>query len=132
MRVLILICIYFILTSTTCHKEPNEHYCLTFKNKSNKKLNLFLNDSFKCYLLNNQHYAVNVNSDETINDFYCQGSSSWEYFLNRGGKFYILFYNRDSVINLDCDTIEKYQPYYKKILLSLDSLNQNNWTITYP
>lgn len=121
-----------ILCGTTCRKDDG-HYCINVENRSNSKIYVLNSDTFKCFAINynSSNFIVEANSENK--EGLCLLRSTWEGVLSRpNGYFPIYFYNRDSVVNLQCDSIAKNQPYYKKVVLSLDYLNQNNWTISYP
>ena len=133
MKKLILVLISIgILCGSTCSKNDG-HYCINVVNKSNKKITILNSDTFKCFDIKYNSANFDIPPLNSNTDGLCLIRSTWEGKLSSSNAYYpIFFYNRDSVINLDCDTIAINQPYYKKIILTLDYLNQNNWTITYP
>jgi hypothetical protein len=78
-------------------------------------------------------YVLNV--DSTYRGLFINGNNTdWETELSGSNpiKIYLFFYDKDTFYKYPCDSIKKYVLFKKKMLLTLDYLNQNNWVISYP
>ncbi|MFN9982370.1 MAG: hypothetical protein ACK53Y_20755 [bacterium] len=90
---------------------------------------------------NNSKYVMDMaseyilNVDSSYSGLFVNGNQTdWESELSGSNpiKIYLYFYDKDTFYNYPCDSIKKNLLYKKKMLLTLDYLNQNNWVISYP
>jgi hypothetical protein len=117
-------------------KNQNGHNVISVSNKSSKTivitsiLNLdtleCINDIRKIRFSN----PVEIESKQSYNDYMHSYNENWESRFNYE-KWYVYFFDIDTFYNFPCDTFKKYK-WYEKRELTLDYLNKNNWTITYP
>lgn len=123
------------MSNSSC-KRMQGHSQIAIRNNSPNSIIVFkeLNvDTVNCLSFNNSfinNYFAMLKPAELKSDFLVTYNEGWESRFSYE-KWYIYFINKDTFNNIPCDTFKKYK-YYKKIDVTLDYLNQNNWTITYP
>jgi hypothetical protein len=135
MKHISIILMGFLLISSSCIRIQG-HTRISIKNKSNKKIvfvQLINNDNLTCVnsqdIVSTKNWII-LNHDTTIDDLYNIYNESWENRLSYEKQF-VYFFEKDTFLKEPCDTFLKYK-WYKKQELTLDYLNKNNWTITYP
>jgi len=140
MKHISIILMWFLLISSSC-KRYYGHSSITVKNNENKPIVLSIvgsgldtiecvNQSFK---IRNSGVPYDFNPGEKRDDLLNVYNTDWETnFANSSyPKIYLYFFDKDTFYNYPCDTFKKYK-WYEKRELTLDYLNKNNWTITYP
>lgn len=129
----ILILSLLILSSSKCEKEGEDcHYDIVIKNNSNTDIIFaykFITIESKCKLDGREIKT----SQKIIED----SRTCWENKLSQG-KLYESFildpnnFNTSEDGFYDCDSIPYKNTILKHIVLTLDELKANNFTITYP
>jgi hypothetical protein len=111
--------------------EPNENRQIIVINKSNKIIYWLLSDygNFNSYVNNGIFDSINPNKQDSIS---CDGWS-WESIMNNSTnkKICIFIIVQDSVRKYSIDSILKKNIYTNKILVDIDYLDKNKWTIVY-
>jgi hypothetical protein len=79
-------------------------------------------------------YELELESNSTYSNLFDTYNTDWESTFKDPNHIrqYLYFYEKDTFVNNSCDTLKKSNWYLKRMELTLDYLNQNNWTITYP
>jgi hypothetical protein len=122
-------------------KNDGGHYKIAVKNHSNKSIilvHLAIKDTglvcsktqYSIYDKFLWGYEIEIKEDSIYNELFNIYNESWENRIEYS-KDAVFFFDKDTFLNYPCDTLNKYK-WYKKQELTLDYLNQNNWTITYP
>jgi hypothetical protein len=132
---ILLISISFLLYSCPAHEDGHEY--ITIKNNSNRRL-AFQTRNFKVGEINNEYdckFLINggVESNSSIEFF--QGKMTWEDELGTSTYLQIMLVDRDSLLKYptsQCDTFKKYAPVLHAYRLTVEELNQRNWTVVYP
>lgn len=122
---------YYIKQQGFRDPEPDEKREIIVVNKSNKIIYWLLSDygSFNSYIDEFVYDSINQNKKDSIS---CNGWS-WESVADKSinKKICIFIIVQDSIDIYSIENILKKQIYTKKILVDIDYLVKNNWTIVY-
>jgi hypothetical protein len=122
---------YYIKQQGFRDPEPDENRKIIVVNKSNKIIYWLLSDygNFNSYVNKSVYDSIKSNSNDSI---LCDGWS-WESVEDKSinKKICIFIIVQDSIDKYSIDKILKKQIYTKKILVDIDYLDKNNWTIVY-
>jgi hypothetical protein len=135
MKKIILLLISLILSNSSC-KRIQGHQKIPIKNSLSKDIVVVIGaniDTIECVSTSNKiRFSFNdiISSQMIKEDLLNIYNEDWESRL-KYSKWYVYFFDKDTFYNYPCDTFKKYK-WYEKRELTLDYLNQNNWTITYP
>ncbi len=132
MKKYIFIPLMCLLMSSTCKKD-NNHFYITIQNQSDNDVylcGLATNFEGKCTL----HRFSIIEKNSTLE--YCPFNNSIEKSLRGGGvlEFYLVNPNHYNAHNVfyDCDSIPIKNDILKHYQLTLEDLQQMNWTVEYP
>jgi hypothetical protein len=144
MKKIILLLISLILSNSSC-KRIDGHIKIPLINNSNKSLILIQvaekDTNFICNMTPNSAidkyqwaYELEIKKDSLYDNLFNAYNTDWESTFKDPNhiRLYLYFYDKDTFVNYSCDTLKKNNWYLKRMELTLDYLNQNNWTITYP
>jgi hypothetical protein len=135
----IAVLLVIIFTASMCRKYDNAHEYITIINKTHENIvyQYWLEStetSFRCY--DDRSLAVYGIKADSFR--YCESPirpSGWEYYLDKGQILNIMigsWYMYDQYHKESCDTFHKYVPVLHQYLLTLEDLEQMNWTVVYP
>jgi hypothetical protein len=134
----ILLLVLFVLTVLLlCFKligtqniEVRENRHISLINKSNNTIYWLLSDfgEFDKNINSSNIDSINPNLLDSI---YCP-DSSWDSFeIRSANKICIFVIAKDVIAKYSMDSVLKKQIYTKKILVDIDYLKKNRWTIVY-
>ena len=111
--------------------EPSENRKIIVANKSNHLIYWLLSDYGK-FDSNINDYIFDSIKTNRADSIYCNGWS-WESVVNNSidKKICIFIIAKDDVLKYGLDSVLKKQTYVKKILVDIDYLDKNNWTVIY-
>lgn len=122
---------YYIKQQGFRDPEPDENREIIVVNKSSKIIYWLLSDygSFNSYIDEFVYDSISQNKQDSIS---CDGWS-WESVEDKSinKKICIFIIVQDSIDKYNIENILKKQIYTKKILVDIDYLDKNNWTIVY-
>ncbi len=121
-----------LLLSNSCKPTYNEIGVITVLNKTGENINMFYSTDYPDTTLKNSFSVCSMSFPDTISLAYDKG---WKGRFNENALGVLIFFvvNRDSLIKYQGD--EQYhqeQIVRRKYLLTVDSMEKNNWTIVYP
>ncbi len=143
MKYLIIIFISLITIAGTCRKESATcHTKVSFINRSQNSISVDWNAYYPDTLLGNGFYNPSsqaqiheVLPSETNIDAVSLGVDCFESRFKTqitSGIIMIYVFDKTVLQNNNWDTIKKYNMYLKRYDLSLQDLQNKDWTITYP
>jgi hypothetical protein len=143
MKYLIYSFIFLILVASTCKKESDTcHRRVTIKNQSGNSIfvdwgsnypDTILRNEFPSPLSQPQQYEVlpsEINSQGITTGGDCFESRFKSQITS--GTLMIYVFDKTVLQNNPWDSIKKYSMYLKRYDLSLQDLQNKDWTITYP
>jgi len=128
----ILISLFFLFKQNAFRDpEPSESRKIIITNKSSQIIYWLLSDYGKFDSNINKYIfdSINLNNHDKI---YCNGWS-WESVEDNSvdKRICIYIFVQDSINKYTIDKVLENQLYTKKILVDIDYLNKNNWTVIY-
>jgi hypothetical protein len=134
-KVTIIILLIFIFLSSTCEKDKNLHDLIEFTNNSNYNL-------FVCADWWYPDTLINFSNPALAGDFYKVSANSsddalkirdtYEGRFEQHEKIMIFVFDAQVLENTTWDSVKANYLVLKRYDLTLQDLNDMNWTITYP
>ncbi len=130
----IITSLFFLLSAGTCSDNNDGHHSFIFKNNSGEGIFLQYSERYPDTLWQCDLGSGVIDSKASYT-FELRGSFEKEFIrLQKKGIDYIQLTIVDSLIyeTQKCDSIRENNLVLKRYQLNLETLEQNNWVITYP
>ena len=137
------ICMITIICSFTCNKPKNCHTKLNFINSSNKDI-YFQSCGIYPDTLLSSHYCPNPKGDKPFHFVSANNNNNLALPVSQGcyesnnfntidsDTMMIYIFDANVIETTSWDTVKAKNLYLKRYDLSLQDLQQSNWTIKYP